>query len=1363
MSLRNLPTAIKTALNNNDPLLVYHLIKFEKPSQLDHEAVSATDYVYLTDAPYPVTYDSQTYHPGGVIKVGKVPENTEAKATTLNLILSATKLGKQTGLFTLTNSSSISSGASGDVSVNLDFFKSGFYPGDIVTFTPAVSGGPTPTFKARIDSIKEDGTKLGITNLEDSAVSTFSSVSYRAKFDSSEINALVEGGLDNSNSGQSTFSPISFDNYINRSVTIYRVFANPSTGVQIADPFILFKGIIAKGTLSEKAQGASTVTWSLTSHWGDFVRVAGRLTSDEFHRGLDSSGISNKDSALREEYVQDLGFMHADSSLNVLATYTDLEVRGKNVRRGGIAGALGLTKYKEEKFEVTREMDLRINIDARYIPIVYGVQKVDAIPVFADVVVITDSDSDDTVAEGNTTLYQAQVLSEGPIGGIYDIYIDDKGLICRDEPDADVRTGSDSDVPCVGRMDRGNVLGGANFYGSNLLSSNAAGTEQGLDSEDYYRDPNVTFIPPRLFGLNSGFQNKRTATDGIQHRETFSFPEAQGIHLTAHLGKADQVADQTLLSLATNGRFLVQQNYYRDDVTPYWSENHRLLDTAYVVTKDVISAEDGRAPNPSFVVRGKFLNCYNYDGSYKLQSGSTSDYKLGETVNIALADGSSGGTATVIDKWSFVGPLGVSEDRIRFSYSSTSTYNAIVKDGTVGKFTASKSGVTSLVFISPEYSNNSSQPADPSNPVTFSEIETFKKDTDNSDLYADLSIPITRDITNVTGSEAYLTGNGSDVAVNTTTQKHFKYTFNFGSLPSRIQSVIKIIAETGGTATLTLTGNSRTETIELQLDSLDKAAMTYSVIGQSGPLDIIMGGPTTTTGQTSTTATGGFRNHTVLKQNSSDSNGPTDLEGLNLKVTQEGLLEEDFFIRLPTTTSLRTFCTANDLIVLNKNLPDRFRTTSGTGVSATAKYSYGGIVPNPEEGIYADSRVSINPAIQLLDYLTSKRYGKGLDINKDLDLESFKEVARQCDTTSDVTIIIPTSSNIAVGNKYKYPTSGDVVWQGTVSSYRTITHEATQYYEVTFTDCIGKLGRKWYKNQHYDLNELVYSEKGYWSLIGSSSIPNAGSISKPTAVGGTYIYLRKVGGVATSDIQLDTLLFTNLGNPFVKKQDSNGVIVSGYSLYDSDDVKYWKYIGWDDLDQRYVTRHQTNATIDTSNSVFDNVNSMLRQFNGILRFSNGKYFLDQRVKAKNISAFDADNEIITEDQIVGDIKISDKGISKTFNSVNAQIIDPANNFEPRSIAFYNSDYKKQDKGIPRQGSYEAPGISNYFNARMNIKQVLDESRAGLEISFTMAPRGYMLLAGNIIAITYDRFNWTKKLYRIDSLNVRDDLLVDIVA
>ena len=43
-----------------------------------------------------------------------------------------------------------------------------------------------------------------------------------------------------------------------------------------------------------------------------------------------------------------------------------------------------------------------------------------------------------------------------------------------------------------------------------------------------------------------------------------------------------------------------------------------------------------------------------------------------------------------------------------------------------------------------------------------------------------------------------------------------------------------------------------------------------------------------------------------------------------------------------------------------------------------------------------DQRVTTNPAIQLLDYLTNPRYGRGLDLDKDIDKESFFAAARDC-------------------------------------------------------------------------------------------------------------------------------------------------------------------------------------------------------------------------------------------------------------------------------------------------------------------------------------------------------------------------------
>ena len=738
MALRNIHSDIKTDLSNNIPLQVYHLVKFEKPSQLDHEAVNPADYVYLTDAAYPVVYAGQTYHPGGLLKVGKVPEGTEAKATNLSLTLSATKLGKQSGVFSV-SSALIAANTQGTLTVDLDLFKSGFYPGDVVSFTPTGSGS---SFKARIDALYQNGTKIKITPT--SSVPAITGVNYRVKFNSSEVDALVSGGIGTDSSGNTVFSPVSFDNYINRSVTIYRVFSNSITGVQRGDPIVLFKGIIAKGTLNEKAGGGSTITWSLTSHWGDFVRVSGRLTSDESHRGLDGAGLSDINSALKEEYVNDYGFEHADSSLNVIANYTDIATKTKMVKRGGLAGLFGGKKPKEEKYEVTRELDLSIDLDARYLPLVYGVQKVDPIPVFADVQIITDTNANDNIAGGATNLFQAQALCEGPIGGVYDIYMNDKGLVCTDLADSDTRGASGSDTPCIGRMDRGDVLSGNNLFSSSLLGSGQA--NDFFTEEDLREDPNFSPIFSGIFGFNTGFQNKKTGNAGIQHRESFKFPEANNIQLTVHTGKEDQEVDQTLLSLAADGYFLVQQNYYKNDASQYWTGNHRLLDTAYVVSKDTISNEDGRAPELSFVVRGKFINCYHYDGSYKISSGDVSNFELGDSVDITLADGTtSGGTATVIDKWSFLSMSKTTDYRIRFKFDTTATYNSIVRDGTVGKFTATK-GSNNLVFISPEYSNNASYPDVPTNPLAFGDF--FVKGSD----FSNKTLPIKRVVSTVTTS-----------------------------------------------------------------------------------------------------------------------------------------------------------------------------------------------------------------------------------------------------------------------------------------------------------------------------------------------------------------------------------------------------------------------------------------------------------------------------------------------------------------------------------------------------------------------------------------------------------------------------------
>ena len=74
-----------------------------------------------------------------------------------------------------------------------------------------------------------------------------------------------------------------------------------------------------------------------------------------------------------------------------------------------------------------------------------------------------------------------------------------------------------------------------------------------------------------------------------------------------------------------------------------------------------------------------------------------------------------------------------------------------------------------------------------------------------------------------------------------------------------------------------------------------------------------------------------------------------------------------------------------------------------------------------------------------------------------------------------------------------------------------------------------------------------------------------------------------------------------------------------------------------------------------------------------------------------------------------------------------------------------------------------PGITNYYNARFNVNQYLDESRYGLSVSFKMMPKGVLLLPGSIIKLSYERFGWVDKELRISNLVMGADCLVNVTA
>jgi hypothetical protein len=399
--------------------------------------------------------------------------------------------------------------------------------------------------------------------------------------------------------------------------------------------------------------------------------------------------------------------------------------------------------------------------------------------------------------------------------------------------------------------------------------------------------------------------------------------------------------------------------------------------------------------------------------------------------------------------------------------------------------------------------------------------------------------------------------------------------------------------------------------------------------------------------------------------------------------------------------------------------------------------------------MYPDSRVSINTAMQAMDYITSDRYGRGLSPTKDLKLDTWLEAGRICDTPSDIWIKV-TSGIASVGQVFRWPASGTLIWQGTVA-------EVDGSF-VRMTNNIGKLTRKWNNWRNFVSGELVYEDNRLYistgGVVTTKPIHSSGTVGSLSYRGTSTVFITRIDGAATLTLVVD-------GNPI--RYEKNGNYVSGYTLYDSDGVDYWRHLGWDAQEQRYVTRHQTNITIDTSLPLFDNMNSILDHCSGILRYSGDKYVLEIEQAEGEIANSKSEPRNITADHIIGKIRLNDEGVRGAYNSLTVSFADPANKFEARNISFFNSDYLKADRNVPKKGNVSIPGITNYYNARILADRYLNRSRYGLTVSMNLIPRGVLLQAGKVIQLQYSRYGWSNKKFRIENLQHNEDCTVDIVA
>lgn len=660
---RSVHPALRTMLMANEPFEYAHLIKFERPSRPDSRtgkvSTAGVRYTYLTDASRDIIYDDgsrdnnnvlngpQTYIANKVLRVSEVSESIEAKASNFTVTVDGNGLGAELGAQPMTVTS-VSAGI-WDIQVlntNVDPVYEGFREGDKVNLYGDRTGSfNIVNFRANnVIRVKKIDTDL----------TTGANLMLGIQLASEEIKSIL---LDK-NAAQ-------YASFVNREVFIYRIYEQ--NGTKVGEPILLFKGIISNVSFDDNDDGI-VVSWGLTSHWGDFAQVRGRISSDDFHRALDQNGNPQPASTLKVEYAYDKGFMHSETSLNMLAKYIVQVEKQKIKVKKGFLGIGSKVKVKKYFVDEDRFTELDFQLQSRAIPLHYGVRITEGFPIFAD-----------TLYNDSSTVYVIYALGEGPIGAIYDILIDDKSLICLNQGDLDARGAQTAtntvDIICRGRADRGDVLGGQtsidyvsapiDYYSTAPTSatSGRGGFFGALINEIWTRP----YIPPTT---TSSTSNGKGVIDG----ESISLTSPIDMTLDFFGGGPGQKASTQLSQLALNNSFKVQRDYWTGvETDEYWGPNHRLLDTAYVLAKFKIAEGEETIPGLEFIIRGKAIECYNYDYSYTHYDKNTSEnpdnFALGSIVDLKRSDTNAviNNSVQIIDKWTFTRIDGSVETRFRFS------------------------------------------------------------------------------------------------------------------------------------------------------------------------------------------------------------------------------------------------------------------------------------------------------------------------------------------------------------------------------------------------------------------------------------------------------------------------------------------------------------------------------------------------------------------------------------------------------------------------------------------------------------------------------------------------------------------------
>lgn len=182
-----------------------------------------------------------------------------------------------------------------------------------------------------------------------------------------------------------------------------------------------------------------------------------------------------------------------------------------------------------------------------------------------------------------------------------------------------------------------------------------------------------------------------------------------------------------------------------------------------------------------------------------------------------------------------------------------------------------------------------------------------------------------------------------------------------------------------------------------------------------------------------------------------------------------------------------------------------------------------------------------------------------------------------------------------------------------------------------------------------------------------------------------------------------------------------------------------------------IAKYAINGVIDTGRTIKNNLDLMLTSCNGFLN-DVGTVTLTLDIDSTSVFTFDEDN-------IIGNISTSGIRKKERFNRVKVNFKNPDREYQPDIGIFDSTTYRTNDSNALLEHKSSMPLENNIYRAIRRAQYLCNKSRNARSVILKSTFESYKVEKGNIVDITYSRFGWTNKPFRVSSISIEPSGLI----